>query len=200
LPSWLTTLIFPATTLTPFSREARVALLAAHNHPADPESRTRYQMILLRVERDLSPRQIAPLVHRSHATVLRVLPWDRAGGVATVPRAHHLASDVPSWHLGSGREVAMIVVMWRLRLTSPQAAQEVCRVVHQAIERSQEPGWLRGRCVASASDPEQVVIIEEWGSRAAFDAWFNSPALAKYDQQSAPLRVGPVQREVYEEV
>jgi transposase len=78
--------MFPTTTLTPFSHEAHVAVLAEYNHAADPESRTRFQMILLRVERDLSPRQIAPLVHRSHDTVLRVLQRYQAGGLAAVPR------------------------------------------------------------------------------------------------------------------
>jgi transposase len=43
-------------------------------------------MILLAVERDLSPRQITPLVHRSHDTVLRVLQRYQAGGLAAVPR------------------------------------------------------------------------------------------------------------------
>jgi transposase len=78
--------MFPTTTLTPLSAEVHAALLAEYNHAADPESRTRYQMILLAVERDLSPRQIAPLVHRSHDTVLRVLQRYHVGGLAAVPR------------------------------------------------------------------------------------------------------------------
>jgi quinol monooxygenase YgiN len=94
----------------------------------------------------------------------------------------------------------MIVVIAKVRATSPQAAQELCRTMRHAFELYQEPGWLRGRCVASTSDPEQVVLIEEWGSRAAFNAWWNSPARTKYDQVGAPLLVGPVQLEVYEEV
>jgi transposase len=78
--------MFPTIALTLVSREAHAALLAEYNHAADPESRTRYQMILLRVERDLSPRQIALLVHRSHDTVLRVLQRYLSGGLAAVPR------------------------------------------------------------------------------------------------------------------
>jgi transposase len=73
-------------TLTPLSTQAHDALLAEYNHAADPESRTRFQLILLRVERDLSPRQIAPLVHRSHDTVLRVLQRYQAGDLVAVPR------------------------------------------------------------------------------------------------------------------
>jgi transposase len=78
--------MFPATTLTPLGSTAHAALLADYNHAADPESRTRMQMILLAVERDLSPRQIAALVHRSHDTVLRVLQRYQAEGLAAVPR------------------------------------------------------------------------------------------------------------------
>lgn len=74
------------TTLTPLSPEAHTAVSAQYDHTTDPESRTRFQMILLRVEQDLSPRQIAPLVHRSHDTVLRVLHRYQAGGLAAVPR------------------------------------------------------------------------------------------------------------------
>src|SRR5262249_27003662 len=129
-----------------------------------------------------------------------VLPWEHVGGVAAVPRARRLASDVLSWPLRSRREVAMIVVIAKVRARSPQAAQELCRIMRHAFELYQAPGWLRGRCVASTSDPEQVVLIEEWGSRVAFEAWWNSSARAKYDQQGAHLLVGTFQLEVYEEV
>jgi transposase len=78
--------MFPTTTLTPLSPEARAALLAEYNDAADPESRTRYHMIRLHAERDLSPRQIGTLVHRSHDTVLRALQRYQAGGLAAVPR------------------------------------------------------------------------------------------------------------------
>jgi transposase len=84
--SWFTTPMYPATTLTSLSFEAHAALLAQYNHAADPESRTRYQMLLLAAEQDLSPRQIAPLVHRSHDTVLRVLQRYHMGGLAAIPR------------------------------------------------------------------------------------------------------------------
>src|SRR5579859_1580940 len=78
--------MFPVTTPSPDSPEAHAALLANYNHTTERESRTRFQMILLAVERDLSPRQIAPLVHRSHDTVLRVLQRYEAGGLPAVPR------------------------------------------------------------------------------------------------------------------
>jgi transposase len=78
--------MFPPTTLTPLCPQSHTDLLVQYNRAADPEARTQYQMILLSVERDLSPRQIAPLVHRSHDTVLRVLQRYQAGGLAAVPR------------------------------------------------------------------------------------------------------------------
>jgi transposase len=66
--------------------EAHAALLAQYDRAPNSESRTRYQMILLAAEQDLTPHQIAPLVHRSHDTVLRVLHRYGAGGLAAVPR------------------------------------------------------------------------------------------------------------------
>jgi heme-degrading monooxygenase HmoA len=114
--------------------------------------------------------------------------------------ARRLASDVLSWPLCSRREIAMIVVIAKVRARSPQAVQEMCRLMRHAYALYQQPGWLRGRCVASTSNPEQVVLVEEWGSLAAFNAWWNSPARANYDLVGAQLLVGPVQLEVYEEV
>ena len=70
----------------------------------------------------------------------------------------------------------MIVVLITLRMVSQEAAQEWCRIFSQSIERTQEPGWLGGRCVRNTGNPLDVVVIEEWGSRAAFDAWYKSPA------------------------
>jgi transposase len=55
------------------------------NHTRDPETRLRFQMVLL-AHRGLSPRQIASLVFRSHDTVTRVLHRFRHGGCDAVPR------------------------------------------------------------------------------------------------------------------
>ena len=93
----------------------------------------------------------------------------------------------------------MIVVMVKMRMKSPRAAQDMCRIHNQASELYQEPGSLGAHCVTNCSDPLQLVIVEEWGSRAAFDGWYKSPARARYEQESAHLRVGPIQIEVYEE-
>ena len=73
-------------TLPPLSAEAHADLLAHYNAAADPESRTRFQMVLLAGERDLTPRQIAPLVQRSHDVVVRVLQRFQLGGLGAVPQ------------------------------------------------------------------------------------------------------------------
>lgn len=66
--------------------ETSAELLACYNAASDPETRTRYQMVLLAVEQPLSSAQIGALVQRSHDTVRRVLQRFRVGGLAAVPR------------------------------------------------------------------------------------------------------------------
>lgn len=78
--------MFARTLIPPLAPEAHAALLARYNAALDPETRTRFQMVLLAVEQDLGPRQIAPLVQRSHDAVLRVLQRYLAGGLDAVPR------------------------------------------------------------------------------------------------------------------
>jgi transposase len=64
----------------------RVAELeAAFDRTDDAETRLRYQMVLL-AQRGRTAREIAPLVLRSHETVLRVLHRYEAGGLGAVPR------------------------------------------------------------------------------------------------------------------
>jgi transposase len=74
------------TLLPPLSAEARADLLARYDAAPDPEARTRYQMVLLAVEQGRTTYQIAPLVHRSHDVVMRVLQRFRDHGPAAVPR------------------------------------------------------------------------------------------------------------------
>jgi heme-degrading monooxygenase HmoA len=91
----------------------------------------------------------------------------------------------------------MILVLVTLRARSPQAAHEMCRISRQSFEMYQEPGWLGGRCVICTRDPRKVLIIGEWGSRSAWEAWQASPARVRVEQEAAPLRVGSTQIEVY---
>src|SRR5271167_1552929 len=77
----------PKFTVLPSLRvEAHADLLAQYEAAPDPETRTRFQMVLLAIEQGLTPRKIGPLVHRSHDVVLRVLQRFGAGGVAAVAR------------------------------------------------------------------------------------------------------------------
>ena len=74
------------TQLPVLSPDEHQALLDGYNQASDPESRTRYQMLLLGVEQGWTTYQIAPLVQRSHDGVLRVFHRYLAGGLAAVPR------------------------------------------------------------------------------------------------------------------
>lgn len=74
------------TELPVLSAEQHQALLDSYNQASDPETRTRYQMVLLGVEHGWTTHQIAPLVKRSHDGVLRVFQRYMTGGLAAVPR------------------------------------------------------------------------------------------------------------------
>src|SRR5262249_62235106 len=76
----------PRTQVPPLEEATRTALVACYNHADDPELRTRCQMVLLASDQALSADQIAPLVRRSHDTVLRVLQRFPAGGLPALPR------------------------------------------------------------------------------------------------------------------
>jgi quinol monooxygenase YgiN len=94
----------------------------------------------------------------------------------------------------------VILVKIEVRVASPETVEEICRTVRQAFARYERPGWLGGRCMVRTSDPQQVIVVEEWGTRNAFDAWYSSPARFEYEKQLTPLLVGPFQFEVFEEV
>jgi transposase len=74
------------TTLPVLSAAQHQALLDGYNQASDPETRTRYQMLLLHVENGWTTHQIAPLVKRSHDSVLRVFSRYLADGLAAIPR------------------------------------------------------------------------------------------------------------------
>jgi len=73
------------TRLPVLSVDERAALLARYDTAPDPETRTRFQMLLLATDHDLSTHQIAPLVQRCHDVVLRVFQRYLAGGPDAVP-------------------------------------------------------------------------------------------------------------------
>src|SRR6266568_6525300 len=74
-----------AITLPPLDAERQTELRQRYEETDHPETRTRYQMILL-AQRGQSAPQIARLVLRSEDTVERVLKRFLAGGLDAVPR------------------------------------------------------------------------------------------------------------------
>jgi transposase len=68
--------------LTPLEGTDHAALVARYNQTDNPEERTRCQMVLLAHDQQLAPAAIAPLVQRSHDTVLRVLQRFEQTGLA----------------------------------------------------------------------------------------------------------------------
>jgi len=74
--------------LTPLPPEKRDELLERFNTAPDPETRTRYQMVLLATEQGKHTPEIASLVFRSHDTVWRVLRLWQEAGLDAIPRQH----------------------------------------------------------------------------------------------------------------
>jgi hypothetical protein len=78
------------------------ALLDRYNATADPETRLRYQMVLLSSDQKLTTWQIASVTFRSHDTVLRVINRFLSDGIEAVPhrRAPGRKPTVSQeWHL-----------------------------------------------------------------------------------------------------
>lgn len=76
-----------ALTLPPLDAATLSALHRRYNDAPDPDTRSRYQMILLAQQGYTAP-QIAAMVLRSDDTVLRVLKRFRDGGLDAVPRGY----------------------------------------------------------------------------------------------------------------
>jgi transposase len=74
--------------LSPLPPDLRSQVLDRFNNAPDPETRTRYQMVLLATDRQLSSSEVAALVFRSHDTVERVLRRFQEEGLDAVPRRH----------------------------------------------------------------------------------------------------------------
>jgi len=74
--------------LTPLAAADHAALVARYEQTTDPEERTRCQMVLLAHDQQLAPGAIAPLVRRSHDTVLRVLQRFEQVGLTGLARRY----------------------------------------------------------------------------------------------------------------
>ncbi len=73
------------TIVPPLDPETHAELVARFNDAPDPETRTRYQMVLLSTDKHLTTRQIASVTFRSHDTALRVINRFLADGLDGVP-------------------------------------------------------------------------------------------------------------------
>ncbi len=71
--------------LPPLDADAVAALRERFETSLDPETRLRYQMVLL-AHQGRAPREVAALVLRSRDTVTRVLKRYTSGGLDAVPR------------------------------------------------------------------------------------------------------------------
>jgi transposase len=78
--------MFPQLLVPALPPETHAELLARYNSAPDPDTRTRFQMVLRAADRQWSTQQIATVVLRSHDAVLRVLKRFLADGLAAVPR------------------------------------------------------------------------------------------------------------------
>jgi transposase len=72
----------------PLDAEMRTALIVRFNQTKEPETRTRYQMVLLSSDKQLTTYEIASITFRSHDVVLRVIKRFLADGIEAVPRRY----------------------------------------------------------------------------------------------------------------
>jgi heme-degrading monooxygenase HmoA len=93
----------------------------------------------------------------------------------------------------------MILVILTAHTVSPDAAREFCRLFFTVYEMRVAPGHVRSSCAIHTSDPQRVVTINEWGSRAAWDAWASSEMRADRLQHLSHLLTSDLQMDVYEE-
>jgi len=93
----------------------------------------------------------------------------------------------------------MIVSILKARSQSPEAAKQICGIFSQSVAIRQEPGWLRGNCMTNVHDPSEVLIVEEWGTQAALDAWRHSPSASALRDQSAPYLATEFVESVYQD-
>ncbi len=119
--------------IPPLDERRMEELRACYEGAADPEIRSRYQMVLLAARGKTAP-QIASIVLRSRDTVLRVLRRYLDGGTDAVPRRTAPGSArtvTPQWEREllrvvdlSPREVGVGSANWTTGLLAEYLAQE----------------------------------------------------------------------------
>lgn len=129
----------------PLDVPTRAAVVARYNDAPDPETRSRFQMVLLSNDFGLNPTQIAPLVQRSHDVVYEVLSRFRAGGLPAVPRRTapgQAPTITPAWEAEltrvievSPRDVGVESANWTTQLLAEYLAQETAIAVDQETVR-----------------------------------------------------------------
>jgi transposase len=125
------------------SVECRAELLHRFNDARHPETRLRYQMVLLSQD-GFSVLQIAEITHRSHDTVARVLHRYQDGGLDAVPRRKQPGRPrtvTPEWEAEllrvvelSPRQAGVESATWTTRLLAEYLAQKTgIRVGAEAV-------------------------------------------------------------------
>ena len=92
----------------------------------------------------------------------------------------------------------MIVSVLTAQATSPEAAQQVCRIFYESLELHREPGWLRSSCMTRIDDPRGIFVHEHWSNRAAWEAWQGSAADRFLRAEAAPFLDTPWETSLYE--
>jgi transposase len=148
------------TIVSALSPEAQAELLARFNAAPDPETRLRYQMVLLSNDQHLTTWQIASITFRSHDTVLRVLNRFLEEGPDAVPHRHppgRQPTVSPEWQAELLRvidldphEVGVESANWTTQLladylgakTQIEVGQETVReYLHRLGYVYKRPGW-----------------------------------------------------------
>lgn len=149
--------------------EARRVVAERFEQTHDAETRLRYQMVLLAAD-DRTAAQVAPLVRRSHATVIRVLRRYLTEGPDGVPQRPHPGRTSPAplaWEAELRRVIALdphtvavpsanwttgLLAAYLARVTSHRASIETVRLaLHRADYVCKRPRWVLDR---KATDQE----------------------------------------------
>lgn len=138
-------------------------LISRFNTAAHPETRLRYQMVLLS-QRGFSVSEIATIVLRSHDTVTRVLRRYRDGGLDAVPRRKQPGRPptvTPAWKtellrvieldphqvgVQSATWTTQLLAQYLARQTGIQVGQEAVRLyLHRHGYVCKRPTWSMKR-------------------------------------------------------
>lgn len=85
----------------------------------------------------------------------------------------------------------MFLLILTVQALSAEAATVLCGLMSHNLGLIQEPGYLGGKCGLDIDNPTRVVLVEEWGSLAAVQAWLASSLRRQWRQQALPLTSGP---------